>query len=131
MLAVPMTICQVLDIGCGEGSLLYCLTEPSYTRPPASSLPPTSPFVSGDHHQLDLYLHALHGLDPCGQNLEHVIQGTAPAPPDTPSFNGYERWSRRNARWMRLEVNIWEGGFETINDAFAGDKIDVFVATEV
>jgi len=82
-------------------------------------------------HQADLYLQAIHGLDPCAATLELVIQGTAPPPPEIPSFTGYERWSRRKARWMRLEVNIWEGGFEAINDAFAGNKIDVFVAAEV
>ena len=127
-----MMNCQVLDIGCGEGSLLHCLTEPSYTRPLTTSLLPTSPFVSGfTGHQADLFLHAIHGLDPCASNLELVIQGTAPPSPDIPSFTGYERWLRRNARWMQLEVNIWEGGFEAINDAFSGDKIDVFVASEV
>lgn len=32
---------------------------------------------------------------------------------------------------MPLEVSLWEGGFEAINDAFEGDKIDAFVASEV
>lgn len=97
------------------------------------SLPFTSPFVLGAtaSRHLDLHLHAIHGLDPSAQTLEFAIQGTAPPPPDKPSFTGYERWVRRNARWMHLEVNIWEGGFEAINDSFAGDKIDAFVASEV
>jgi small RNA 2'-O-methyltransferase len=132
--AVPLMItCQVLDIGCGEGSLLQCLTEPSYTLPPTTSLPPTSPFVlgAGASCLTDLYLHTIHGLDPCASNLELAIQGTAPSSLDKPPFTGYERWTRRNARWTSLEVNIWEGGFEAINDAFARDAIDVFVASEV
>jgi small RNA 2'-O-methyltransferase len=123
----------VLDIGCGEGSLLQCLTEPSYSLPPTTSLPSTSPFVSGAaaSRHADLHLHAIHGLDPCAQNIELAILGTAPHPPNKPPFTGYDRWLRRNARWMRLEVNLWEGGFEAINEAFVEDKIDAFVASEV
>ncbi|KAF8529859.1 hypothetical protein JB92DRAFT_3194105 [Gautieria morchelliformis] len=124
---------SVLDIGCGEGSLLQCLTEPSYTLPPTTSLPPTSPFVlgTGANALADLYLHTIHGLDPCASNLELAILGTSPSSPDRPPFTGYERWTRRNARWMRLEVSLWEGGFEAVNDAFARDAVDAFVASEV
>ena len=82
-------------------------------------------------YRADLYLHTIHGLDPHPTHLKFAIQGTAPPPLDKLEFTGYERWSRRNARWMPLEVNIWEGGFEAINEAFTGDKIDVFVASEV
>ncbi|KAF8591060.1 hypothetical protein K439DRAFT_1402650 [Ramaria rubella] len=113
---------SVLDIGCGEGSLLQCLTEPSFTLPPRITLPPT---------QSDLYLKTIHGLDPHPPNCELAALSTAPPPFDKPPFTGYDRWRKRDARWMPLEVSIWEGGFEAINDAFEGDNVDAFVASEV
>src|SRR5882672_3659291 len=113
-----MYFTKVLDIGCGEGALLQCLVEPSLALPPTTSLPLTSPLVSGPsaEHHADLHLKVIHGLDPSVPDLEFAILGTAPS--ERPPFTGYERWKRREARWMPLEVSLWEGGFEAICDAF-------------
>lgn len=114
----------MLDIGCGEGNLLQCLTEPS-----VACLPPED-FQTSD----ELYIHTVHGLDPSIRDLEYTLKRTAPTDYSS-CFGSTEKhmWKPvQPPRWNTLQVHLWNGGFQNLNYAvFGNDKIDAFVATEV
>ncbi|KZT73624.1 hypothetical protein DAEQUDRAFT_703337 [Daedalea quercina L-15889] len=128
------SVSEVLDVGCGEGSLISCLCNPA----PWLSLPPTSILEafatplseSPDNNILadvsaqrylecapEVFLHPskVIGLDISLVDLEYAIQATAPTDWQT--------------RWEPLEAQIWEGGLEVVNPTFIG--VECIVATEV
>lgn len=113
----------MLDIGCGEGNLLQCLTEPS-----VACLPPEN-FQTSD----ELYIHTVHGLDPSMYDLGYTLKRTAPT--GTSCFDSTKEhiWEpAQPPRWTTLQVHLWNGGFQNLNyDVFGDDEIDAFVATEV
>lgn len=132
-------VTRVLDVGCGEGELLACLCQPAPWLPP----PPSELLPNG--HGMSIYadpstsdrpyypvpnslpdkianLHPTHiaGLDVSEIDLEYAIAGTAPKPP--------AHWNE-NVRWEELEVKIWKGGLESVNEEFVG--VECIVAMEV
>ncbi|KIJ52572.1 hypothetical protein M422DRAFT_243357 [Sphaerobolus stellatus SS14] len=114
------TVESVLDIGCGDGPLLQALVQPPWSRPP--------PF--DDVETRDIYLHTLHGLDPSAYSILSSNEGIMPE--EGQPFTGQERWARRQARWTELDVFLWEGGFELMDEEmFENRMVDAFVATEV
>ncbi|TFK49979.1 hypothetical protein OE88DRAFT_302403 [Heliocybe sulcata] len=136
-------VTQVLDVGCGEGELLACLCQPApwLPPPPSNSLPNadtestsrcTGPFSCA--HSESFYpvpntlpdkianLHPSHlaGLDVSPHDLQFAVLGTAPKPPS--------HWNE-NVRWEALEVKLWQGGLESLNEEFVG--VECITAMEV
>ncbi|GJJ08249.1 hypothetical protein Clacol_002459 [Clathrus columnatus] len=130
---------SVLDIGCGEGNLLHCLTEPSI-----SVLPPEKFQVLDE-----LYIDTVHGLDPSLKDLQYTLQRIAPNHPNSSSNSSNHHYDSvttkwddsdlgdswapaQQPRWTPLKVSLWNGGFENLHyDMFGADKVDAFIATEV
>ncbi|PCH42492.1 hypothetical protein WOLCODRAFT_72633 [Wolfiporia cocos MD-104 SS10] len=124
----------VLDVGCGEGELLSCLSNPApWLSPPPLSLLATM-FTSDSSTTLSATIatelststeELLHpvkvmGLDTCARDLQDAIEGTDP--------NLDMSW-KQPSRWEPLEVQIWEGGLETFNPEFVG--VECILSTEV
>ncbi|KAH9916169.1 uncharacterized protein B0H18DRAFT_858656, partial [Fomitopsis serialis] len=130
-------VSEVLDVGCGEGSLISCLCNPApWLPPPPQSIlesfatvhseasvatstvtADAAPFAARLDHPTEDFLHPLKviGLDISTTDLEYATQATEPSD-----------W---RLRWEPLEVEIWEGGLEAVNPAFVG--MECIVATEV
>lgn len=141
---------QVIDIGCGEGELLntLCQVAPWLSPPPpASELDPRSPVsvtspVSAqlnptDRHDPDsipnLHIRYLHGLDVSAEDLQFAVRLTKP--PDVEEYDDptsphpMKRYSTALTRFEELDVKIWKGGLEAINDEFIGTEC--IVSSEV
>lgn len=123
---------QVLDVGCGEGQLLVPLSQPApwLAPPPAPVLPPKdlggpSPAYNDDEIP-NLHISNLHGLDISKYDLEFAARETAP-PNFSPDNN--QPYYHVQPRWEELEVKLWEGGLEVINEEFVG--MECIVSTEV
>lgn len=139
-------IVQILDVGCGEGDLLTPLCQPApWLPPPPDRLPPPSSGTTSDKsgspaspnfNNLDgipeLHPSLIHGLDVSPADLEFAIERTRPSgleaefdpanpPPRTYTIN--------LTRFEPLDVKLWEGGLEVINEEFVG--IECIVSTEV
>jgi len=135
-----LVITQVLDVGCGEGQLLYALTHS------APWLKPPPPFVlsqnieAGDSttQQLpspsyldddipNLHISELHGLDICEEDLAFAAKGIVPkiesGIDDAPS------WTVDLPRWEELTAKVWKGGLQFINEEFV--DMECIVSTEV
>ncbi|KAF8699149.1 O-methyltransferase, partial [Rhizoctonia solani] len=110
---------SVLDIGCGEGSLLGVLCKSASGVPNDSSLEPG--------RDLDLTRVSALDIDP------DVIQEAAHAAIDerkphylAPWGSGEDGWY---IRWAQLEVAVWLGRLQDINPTFY--EFDAIVSTEV
>ena len=68
------------------------------------------------------------GLDISSEDLEFAVQGTAPQP-DIELDNYAGSFSNVNPRWEDLDVKIWKGGLEVINEDFV--DIECIVSSEV
>lgn len=117
---------QILDIGCGEGTLLATLCQPApWLRP--------NHFQDDDVHELssllcnvglndadtpDLHATRIAGLDILSSTLEIATQYTSPA-----SVNPLY------TRWEPLDVELWHGSVDTINPAFV--NVQCIVASEL
>ena len=141
------SITQVLDAGCGEGELLTVLCQPApwLPAPPSSILPPspssptspaqiTAPLESPTYNTTDdipnLHISLIHGLDVSSSDLAFAIERTQPPPPEPEEdITGYRTYSTGVQRWEDLQVNIWKGGLETVNEAFVG--VECIVSMEV
>lgn len=123
----------MLDVGCGEGQLLMPLSQPApwLSPPPVSILPPpkdsdvASPAYNDDGVP-NLHISHLYGLDVCKYDLDFAARETAP-----PNFSPDEIRSYYHVqpRWEGLEVKLWEGGLESINEEFVGTEC--IASTEV
>jgi len=117
---------SVLDIGCGEGALLECLSQPAWSLPP--------PFHAClSPHERDLYIHTLHGLDPSPINMGYVNDVVTPEEiRERQGKDEFQKWWKRQPRWLDTQVSLWEGGFELLNEeVFGHDHVEAFVAAEV
>ncbi|KAJ2914058.1 hypothetical protein MD484_g6357, partial [Candolleomyces efflorescens] len=133
-------ITKVLDVGCGEGSLLSPLCQPAPwlpappldrlppPPPPAHSWEPESPLLSATFNSMDgiknLHVELIHGLDISPTDLEFAINTTRPPEPQPPSD-----YTLSLTRFESTDVKLWEGGLEVINEEFVG--IECIVSTEV
>lgn len=108
---------QVLDVGCGEGSLLTALCNPApWLATPDQDVTERFKILRVSH---------LHGLDISDDDLQNTIISTsAPAEP-TSEYAYYSRATR----WEPLQVNIWKGSLASVNEPFIG--IESIVSTEV
>lgn len=112
---------QLLDIGCGEGALLSCLAQPSREKYDANRP------LDTDISSRSLDLTHLAGLDISEHEINAAAECTAPTEfdVDAPRYamNGTPRWDE-------LEVKLWYGGFEALNEDFL-EKYECIVSTEV
>ncbi|KAF8307327.1 hypothetical protein DL93DRAFT_2088050 [Clavulina sp. PMI_390] len=111
------SIRTILDIGCGEGTLLKSLSSPSLDRYDPNR--PLDPEVSSR----PLYPTLLGGIDvddTCVRSAAHNIDAKSPA----------LQWTDPLPRWDEVKVQFWHGGLESLNDAFL-DRFECFVSTEV
>jgi len=112
---------QILDIGCGEGSLLRSLCEPSRER-----YDPCTP-LDHDVSNRPLYPILLAGLDPDLSSVKAAAERTIPREfgPAAPRYapNGIPRWDE-------LRLRLWHGGIEDVNEELVG-RYQCFVSMEV
>jgi hypothetical protein len=113
----------VLDIGCGEGSLLQALCNPASGIPnDAQDKHLTSPIR-------DLSLTRVAALDVDPSVMEDAAHAaTYDRQPHylAPWGSGEDGWY---IRWAPLEVALWLGRLEVLNPSFYG--FDAIVSTEV
>lgn len=113
-----------MDVGCGEGELLHVLSQPaSWLAPDSTTTQPTETEV------LNLHPTHVHGLDFSSHDLQFAMEGTQPRSPSDGGGGGYGFGHRHDIRWEQLEVCIWEGRLEVLNEAFIG--MECIVAMEV
>lgn len=137
----------MLDIGCGEGELLNTLCQVApWLSPPPSLLDtdprsPTSPISAQlnptDRHDPDaipnLHPRYLHGLDISAEDLQFAVRLTKP--PEVEAFDDpisphpIRRYPTTLTRFEELDVNIWKGGLEVVNEEFV--SMDCIVSSEV
>ncbi|KZT52211.1 hypothetical protein CALCODRAFT_441923 [Calocera cornea HHB12733] len=111
----------VLDIGCGEGSLLSTLCQP-----PQTLFDPAFQEIENPAYR-DLYLERLAGLDIIPTELVKAERVVAPPPPAVQPAQ--KTWIRDPVRWNPLEVKLWQGSLDSYNPEF--DSYDFMVAMEV
>lgn len=126
-------VTHVLDVGCGEGQLLQALCRPApWLSPPPNHLLQSSSSSSDPTEQSpecpdripNLHVTSLHGLDISSTDLAFAIENTSP---NEEVQGGY--MSNIPLRWENLEVKIWKGGLESINEEFI--DVECIVSTEV
>ncbi|KAG8990724.1 hypothetical protein FRB90_001642, partial [Tulasnella sp. 427] len=103
---------SVLDLGCGEGSLLSVLCQP------ASVIPPSQPSRTTSANEppeptLDIHIRHLVGLDVDEPSLALAVEETVPPP--TSNLDDLPPWERPRPRWLDMDVQIWKGGLEFLN----------------
>jgi len=108
---------QVLDVGCGEGSLLTALCNPA----PWLATPDQD---STERFKI-LRVSHLHGLDISDDDLQNTIVSTSPPAEPTGEYAYYSRATR----WEPLQVDIWKGSLASVNEPFMG--MESIVSTEV
>jgi len=115
-------------VGCGEGQLLVPLSQPApwLAPPPASILKESSHENSNPDEIPNLHISHLHGLDISKIDLNFAARETAP--PKSTSDNRSSSFYIQQ-RWEELEIKLWEGGLEVINEEFV--DIECIVSTEV
>lgn len=102
------------------------------SQSPGSSDPiPSSPTYNDEIP--NLHLTHIFGLDTSSDDLVFAVQGTAP-PQDEVNLNeGSDEYrsclTNVGLRWEKLEVKVWKGGLELINEEFVG--VECIVSTEV
>jgi len=123
-------ISSILDIGCGEGTLLGALCQPAECHPIPDDFDARFGVPSGDEIRLrsvidmveSMYPEKIAGLDVSAGVLElakTLLENQA---------NGYP-FLPPKPRWQELKVQLWKGGLEEYNPAFNG--YDCIVSTEV
>lgn len=124
---------EVLDVGCGEAELLACLCNPapwlpSPPPPPLSSrLSPSQP-VGNQAPDPHIRPYLLHALEPHPSLVAMAVAATAPPPSEEEERKRGRLWLGVT-RWEELEVRVWRGGLEVVNEGFKG--VECIVATEV
>lgn len=126
-------ITQILDAGCGEGELLSPLVQaaPWLDSPPADRLPPQapdspviSPTFNSNEDIPNLHPNLVHGLDISPDDLKFAIGRTRAPEPELDS-----KYTINLTRFEPLDVKLWEGSLEVINEEFVG--IECIVSSEV
>ena len=123
-------ISSILDIGCGEGTLLSVLCQPAECHLIPDGFDARFRVPNGDEIRLQsvidtvesMYPKEIAGLDVSPGVLElakGVLENQA---------NGYT-FLPPKPRWQELKVQLWKGGLEEYNPAFNG--YDCIVSTEV
>lgn len=73
------------------------------------------------------------GLDISSSDLAFAIQGTAPPQDEVELNEGSNEYrsylTNVGLRWEQLEVKLWKGGLEMINEDFV--DVECIVSTEV
>ncbi|KAE9390107.1 hypothetical protein BT96DRAFT_926125 [Gymnopus androsaceus JB14] len=137
------SIIEVLDAGCGEGTLLSVLSVPSQWleappqsllypngRPSLDSASPINLFNSSSDPIPNLHITRIAGLDISSYDLKFAVDATAPPSAQDESLMDPWRLNKREGlRWEEMTAKIWQGGLETINEEFVG--IECIVSTEV
>lgn len=124
----------MIDLGCGEGSLLSVLCQPASTIPPPPNT--TAQAETPPEPTLDIHLTHLVGVDVCAESLALAGRDTAPPLTSGEAFDDLPVWERPRPRWLDLDVQIFHGGLEVLNGdgAWFGKKDgnwDAIVSTEV
>jgi SAM-dependent methyltransferase len=103
---------DILDIGCGEGALLYPLCHPA----------PYLPSTSDDF----IYLrpNRVRALDVSEPDLQFAVKAASVPAEKRGSF-----YMPTLPRWQQLSTQIWHGGLEHLNEDFVGTEC--IVASEV
>lgn len=136
---------QVLDVGCGEGQLLAVLCQPApwLTPPPMGVLPPLPapsspsepipPSPTYNDEIPNLHPTLIVGLDISASDLAFAVQGTTPPQQEVNLDEGSDEYRSRltnvGLRWEKLDVKVWKGGLEVVNDEFV--DVECIVSTEV
>ena len=123
-------ISSILDIGCGEGTLLGVLCQPAESHPVADDFDARFGVPRGDAVRLrsvidtveSIYQERIAGLD-----ISSAALATAKALLERQA-NGYP-FLPPKPRWQELKVQLWRGGLEEYNPVFEG--YDCIVSTEV
>jgi hypothetical protein len=116
----------VLDVGCGEGSLISCLANA------AACLPPTSSEHAYPEDIFEIHVKKTAGLDINEKELEYAVK-SAIVPDDEENKSPYMTC---NPRWTDLQIKIWHGGLEWLNPEFVynedtGQGYECIISTEV
>ncbi|GLB40263.1 putative O-methyltransferase activity [Lyophyllum shimeji] len=137
-------VTKVLDVGCGEGQLLAVLCQPApwLAPPPPHILPVQAATDSSDpmppsptYNDEIPNIHTTHimGLDVSPSDLAFAVQGTAPPQPEVNLNEGSDQYTplltNVGLRWEDLDVKIWKGGLEVVNEEFV--DVECIVSTEV
>ena len=115
---------KVIDLGCGEGSLLSVLMEPS------AFLSSHEASLSTDL-TLNIQVQRIVGIDLDQSCVQEAKVATDPAEFASNS------WLPPRPRWIDLGVQIWRGGLQVLGDDtkegnyFGFGDWDVIVSTEV
>jgi len=79
------------------------------------------------------YLHPtlLYGIDLSDEDLNFAKSNTEPIATEQASYAATFRstYTTHSLRWEELQVKIWKGGFQKINEAFI--NIESIVSTEM
>lgn len=122
---------RVLDLGCGEGSLLAAMCQPGLAlscRPDFNEkygINPSAPVLSVADKYPAININCIHGLDISEKCL--ALANDMIKPPNDESER--PTWTRPRPRWIETTVSLWKGGLQSFNDEFRG--LDVITATEV
>ncbi|KAG6865183.1 hypothetical protein C0991_004626 [Blastosporella zonata] len=138
-------VTELLDIGCGEGQLLSVLCQPASWLPPppphilprleenphSSENTPLSPTYNDEIP--NIHPARIIGLDISSSDLEFAVKGTAPPQPEVDLNEGSSQfatcYTNVGLRWEDLDVKVWKGGLEVINEDFV--DVECIVSTEV
>jgi small RNA 2'-O-methyltransferase len=99
--------------------------------PPSGSSSTSDPIPSSPTYNDEIpNLHPiqLHGLDVSASDLAFAVQTTTP-PQDAGNEEGNGYRLHAGVRWEDLEVTVWKGGLEVINEEFV--DVECIVSTEV
>ena len=123
-------ISSILDIGCGEGTLLSVLCQPAECHPIPNGFDARFRVPIGDEIRLKSVIDTVESMYPkeiAGLDVSSSVLELAKGQVENQA-NGYT-FLPPKPRWQGLKVQLWKGGLEEYNPAFNG--YDCIVATEV